>query len=248
MLLVPFLFQACARVPVKPAPPPFGHQEITRILDQFKEQERLVQTFFSSGRLTVEAQGSESFSNILIVGNKNPLRIKIELTHAWGRPLVHMLINESEIRILSFSEKKYYHGSLGTLDSFKFFPARLNLVQIWALVRAYPSLMNHSRAVSLKGNQITLLNARAESTQILDFYPASSLPRLVSFPARGIAVSFSDFENDNDLKYARKIKLDDPKTETILALKLKQMVFNKAIPKSIFEMKKPGDFELLPLR
>ena len=64
----------------------------------------------------------------------------------------------------------------------------------------------------------------------------------------GIKVSFSDFESNSGLKYARKIRLVDPKTETILALKLKQTVFNKILPESIFKLEKPKGFEMIPLR
>jgi len=247
-LLVLFLFQSCAPVPVKPPPPPFGHQEIDRIVSGFKEQERRVYTFFSSGRLTIEAKGSESGSNILIVGSKNPFKLKIELTHAWGRPLLHILIHENKMYVISFPEKRYYHGRLGTLGSFRFFPARLDPDQVWALLRAYPALKQHRQAVSLKGNQITLLNGKAEPVQVVDVYSESSLPRLVSFPEQGIKVSFSDFGSNSGLKYARKIRLVDPKTETILALKLKQTVFNKILPESIFKLEKPKGFEMIPLR
>ncbi len=247
-LLVLFLFQSCAPIPVKPPPSPYGHQEIARIISGFREQEARVDTFFSSGRLTVKAKNSESGSDILIVGSKKPFKLKIELTHAWGRPLLHIMIHDSELQILSFTEKKYYHGHLGTPGSLKFFPARLDPDQVWALLRAYPVLRKYSRAVSLKGNQITLLNGKAEPVQVVDLYSESTLPRLVSFPEQGIKVSFSDFESDRGLKYARKIRLDDSKTGTILVLKLKQMVFNKTLPESIFNLEKPKDFEMLPLR
>jgi hypothetical protein len=247
-LLVLFLFQSCAPVPVKPPPSPYGHKEILSIISGFREQETRVDTFFSSGRLTVKAKNSESASDILIVGSKNPFKLKIELTHAWGRPLLHIMIHDSELRILSFTEKKYYHGHLGTPGSLRFFPARLYPDQAWALLRAYPVLRKYSRAVSHKGNQITLMNGKEEPVQVVDLYSESPLPRLISFPEQGIKVSFADFESDSGLKYARKIRLDDSKTETILVLKLKQMVFNKTLPKSIFKLEKPKDFEMLPLR
>ncbi len=246
-LLVLFLFQSCAQIPVKPPPSPYAHQEIGLIISGFREQENRVDTFFSSGRLTVRAKSSESGSNVLIVGSKNPFKLKIELTHAWGRPLLHIIIHDSKLQILSFTDKKYYHGHLGTPGSLRFFPARLDPEQVWALLRAYPVLWKYSRVVSLKGNQITLLNGKAEPVQIVDLYPKSSLPRLVSFPEQGIKASFSDFENNNGLKYAQKIRLEDPKNETILSLNLKQMVFNKTLPASIFNLEKPKDFETLPL-
>ena len=185
---------------------------------------------------------------MLIIGSKNPFKLKIELTHAWGRPVLHIMIHDSNIKIISFAEKKYYHGDLETPGSLSFLPARLDPSQLWALLRAFPHIQKYSRAVSLKGNQITLLNAKAEQVQVFDLYPENTLPRLVRFPEQGIKISFSDFENKRGLTYARKIRLEDPGTETTLALKLKETVFNKRLPEAIFEMQKPKDFEMLPLR
>jgi hypothetical protein len=247
-LLVLFLFQSCAPAPVKPPPSPYGHREIARIISEFREQETRVDTFFSSGRIALKAKGSESGSNILIVGSKNPFKLKIELTHSWGRPLLHIMIHDSELQILSFTDKKYYHGRLGTLSSLSYFPARLHPGQVWALLRAYPILRKYSRAVSVKGNQITLLNGNEEPVQVLDLYPESSLPCQVSLPEQGIKVSFSEFGSNRGIKYARETRLDDLKNETILSLKLKGTVFNRILPKSIFELEKPKDFEILPLR
>jgi len=242
------LFQCCAPVLVQPPSPPLGTRKIAHIVSTIKEQERLVHTFVSSGRLMVEKNGSESESNILIVGTRAPFRIKIEVTHPWGRPLLHFLINETGLRILSFAEKRLYHGHLGSSDLSSFFPGNLEPNQIWAIVRGYPILRKYSRAVSLRGNQITLVNGKAETVQVIDLYTENNLPCLISFPDQGIRVSFSGLENENHIQYARRIRLDDPKDKTTVELKLKTMVFNDAIPKSVLELEMPPDFKMIPLQ
>jgi hypothetical protein len=64
----------------------------------------------------------------------------------------------------------------------------------------------------------------------------------VSFPEQEVEVSFSDFLNEADTYYARKTRLHDRKSQSILIFDLKQIVFNQAIPEAIFELKKPDDF------
>ncbi len=237
------LFQCCAPVSIQPPSPPFDHQTVVHIVSTFKEQERAVQTFFSFGRLMIQRHGSEFETNILIVGIRDPFKVKIEVTHPWGRPLFHILIDETRVQILSFSEKRYYLEYLGEPAPSSFFPVRLSPEQLWAFVRGYPILHEHNRAVSLKGNQITLLNGKGDMVQVVDFYPESNLPLQTFLPGQGIKVSFSDFENDNNIQYARKIRLFDQEFETTLGLNLKQTVLNKAIQESIFELSPPNDFK-----
>ena len=210
-----------------------------------REQERRVHSLFSLGRLTIKRYGSETELNVLIAGERNSGNIKIEITHPWGRPVVHILINKMRFQTLSFREKRYYYGRLGDSDTSRFFPVRLDPDQIWALIRGYPVVRKHSRAISLKGGQIAFLNKDGEKIQIIGFYPQSSLPCLMSFPGQEVEVSFSDFQNDGGTYYARKIGLNDPETSSILTFDLKQIIFNQAIPKEIFELEKPVDFEIM---
>jgi hypothetical protein len=244
-LLTPIFFQYCAPVIIQKPSRPFDHQKITDLISISREQEKRVHMLFSLGRLTIERHGSETELNVLIAGERDSSKIKIEITHPWGRPVVHILINEMGFQILSFREKRYYYGRLGDSDTSGFFPVRLDPDQIWALIRGYPVVRNHNRAISLKGDQIVFLNKDGEKVQVIDFYPHSSLPCLMSFPGQEVEVSFSDFQNDDGIYYARKIGLNDPKTRSILTFDVKQIIFNQAIPKAIFELEKPADFEIM---
>jgi len=240
-----FLLQNCALISTKPPAVPFTPQNITHIVSNFKEQERQVLSFYSSGRLILKKDISESESNILIVGTRDPFKIKIETTHPWGRPLLHFLVSETRFQILSFPEKKYY---LGNFCQTKFFPVRLTPTQVWSLLRGYPILRKYNRAVSFKGNQITFFDMKDKIVQIIDFYPQSKLPRQVSFPGQKIRIAFSNYKNENGICYASNIRLSDPEVGIVLALELKQAAFNKTIPKTIFDLKIPRDFKLLSLQ
>jgi hypothetical protein len=241
------LFQSCAPVSVRPPIPPFDQQQIAHVISSLREQETQVLTFFSSGRLRLETNDSDSEANVLIVGTRDPLRMKVEITHPWGRPLLHALIREGTVNILSFPEKRYYFGHLGGTDGPAFFPVSLEPDQLWGLVRGYSVVEDHDRAVSLKGNQIILLSKSAEQVQVIDLYPQSILPRLILFPTKDMRVLFEDFENDNGIFYAKRVRFNRPGTNTTLTLNTKQMTFNKAIPESIFELDIPPDFEVLSL-
>jgi hypothetical protein len=242
--LIPIIFQCCAPVFVRPPSPPFDHQKIAHLVSSFEEQERRVQAFFSSGTLTVADYYSEFDADILIVATRDPLKIRIEVTHPWGVPIFHILIQEAHLQILSFPEKRYYNGHLGDSDpALNFFPLHLDPDQLWGLVRGYPILGEYYRVESQQGDQITLLNRELESVRIIDLYPQSDLPSLLSYPEQDIEVSFSDFENDEGIYYARNIIFNDSNAWTTLELNIKNMVLNKTIPEEVFDLKIPPYFE-----
>lgn len=240
-------FLGCAGVPVQPPSPPFSPQKIAQILSEIREQEKKAETFFSTGKLMIKGQETGSESDILIVGSITPFRVKIEVTHPWGRPILHILANETNLHILSFPEKRFYIGSLGDSATSKLFPKSIEPDQLWSLVRAFPILRKNEQAVSSKGNQIMLLNQNAEIIQIIDFFPQSNLARLVSFPERNITIHFSNYQKENDICYAREIRMNDPGSENDLSINLKQMVFNKPIPEAIYSIEKPADFKIIHL-
>lgn len=240
------LFQSCAPLTVKPTIP-LGDAEIARHISAIRKQGRMVQTLFSSGRVILKRPDSEVRANILIVATKYPTNIKIEITHTWGRPLFHLLINETTIKALSFPEKRLYSGPIGSSGVVTFFPIRFGPDEIWNLVRGYPTLELHDKAVSQRQNQISLIDREGKTVQLIDFDPEKKLPSSTSFPRQDIAIAFSRLLNENEIYYARKIVMTDHKYQTHLTLNLRQMVFNTVIPKSVFELKIPAGFEAIPL-
>jgi len=246
-LFAPIFLQCCAPLPVQSPAPPLSPQEIEHRISGFKDQQDRVTAFFSSGRLNVKTKDSESEANTLIIGTRNPFRIKIEITHRWGRQLLHILVNERGLHILSFPERRYYYGPIESLGSWKYFPRGLDRNQLWTFVRGYPVLPQFDRAVSLKGNQITLLNERDKPLQVIDFHPQSHRPRSTAFSGKEAKLHFVRFEKDGPIQYARTVRLDDFKTETTLSLNSKQMIFNNAIPEEIFKLEVPFDYERRPL-
>lgn len=238
----------CPTRDYSPTPPPFDHQAITGIISAFKEQGVAVRTLFSSGTLTLNIKGSESDATFLIVATGDPSKIKIEITHPWGRPLLHLLIMGSSLQILSFTDKRLYSGQIGTHDLSKLVPVPLNPELLWTLARAYPVLLKYNSVLSQKGNQITLLDQRKDKIQVIDLFPESDLPHRVSFCQQNAEVIFSDFQSKAGIRYAKEIGLNSPEDNDRLALKIRQMVFNKPVPKAIFRLETPLDFEMVPLR
>ena len=208
----------------------------------------MASTLVSSGTLTLDIKGSESDTAVLIVATRDPSRIKIEITHTWGSPLLHILINGSNLDMLSFTDKRVYSGQLETPGLSGLIPVPLSPELVRTLARAYPVLLDHNLALSVNGNQIIFLNQREEMIQIVDLFPESDLPHRVFFSRQKAEVIFSDFQNSGGIRYAKEIEVNSPKEDARLALEIKQITFNKPVPEAIFRLETPRDFEVVPLR
>lgn len=237
------LLSGCAYFAAAPLSPPLGRQEIDRVVKAFEEQERAVETLFSSAALLFEVQGFQSEATVLVVARRNPSTIKIEITHPWGQPLLHILMKGPNLDIISFSEKRHYHGHLGSPDLRRLIPLPLNPELLWSLARAYPVLPPYHRARSMKGDQISLINKQNADIQVIDLYPDTFLPRRVRFCQEEAYMSFSGFQNRDGMLYAKEISLRDHEGATRMTLEIRQMISNSPLPKAIFEQGTPQGFE-----
>jgi hypothetical protein len=242
------LFPCCAPLKVKPLPPVLDQKSISEIVAGLKAQEGRVFSLFGMGSLMVEDGETETESDILIAGIRDPLRIKIEITHPWGRPLFDILIQESRINIISYMEKRIYNDSLRGSPLSRFFPGRLTSAQMWSLLRGYPNLKAYDHAISLRVDNITFLSRAEEVEQVMELYREDNLPRSLSFPGQGIEAMYSDYEDQDGIFYAKTTKLDDSENDIMLELDLKQMIFNEPIREAVFEQKLPTDFETVRLK
>jgi hypothetical protein len=243
MLLGLVLFQGCPTPIIQPPTSPFNRSEIQQIILALKKEEQRVNTFFSTVRLEITTNGTDTESNALIVGTRSPFRVKIEITHPWGRPVLHVLMTHNRIRALSFTEKRYYEGRVQDMASWGFFPGQLDRHLIWAFFRGYPVLRVHQAAVSVKGNQISLLGEGNEAVQVIDLHAENRYPRLATYPFEKLAMSFSGFQGPKNIPYARKVVLDDSRSRSMLTLKIKKMVMNPVVPESVFQLEIPPDFK-----
>lgn len=243
--LVLILLPDCAIISRQPRLKPLSYENITAIISGIREQEKKVFSFYTIGTIFIKNWYWESEANVLIVGTQNPFRIKVEITHPWGQPILHILIKQGELQVLSFSENRLYHGDFTPQALSRFIPGGLNADLIWAALRGYPRPMKYHEVRSLKANQIILFDDKGNKMNIIDVYPESLLPKKVAYPGHSIKMAFSDFQENNGIYYPRKVRVDNIKGTSDLILNNTKMFFNKTIPTQIFILNKPSSFETI---
>jgi hypothetical protein len=240
-----FLFGCAPLVPYPPIPP-FSQEEIAQLIAGLRAQGDQVTSFQGFGKLRFKHGEGESESNLLAVGSR-PLRVRLEISHPWGRPLFFVVVDEKHTQAVSFVEKKVFRGDLSRLPVRPFSVLMLDLDFIWKVLSGSVPILAHSRAASLKQHEIVLLDTEEEAREIITFSPGSRLPRSVHFPDKGITVVFSDYErSDWGLKPTRIVITSQVHNQSA-EIRYKRLLMNETVPEEIFRLAPPPGFDIVDL-
>ena len=216
------------------------------LISRMVDQEDRVSSFYASGTVLIKGWAWQSEADLLIAGTRDPLKIKIEVTHPWGKPILHILIDDKKLEVLSFDEKRIYLGNLTAESLSRFLPMEFcdhNL--IWSVLRGYPHIAGYDRITSSGMYRINLMNQEGMDIEIIDLYAEDLLPKRVLFPEGSLDISFSGFKENDGIYYAAEVMVNNIKGGKDLVLKRKKMVFNKPIPDQIFILEKPTTFDIV---
>ena len=254
--------QCCTPLTVKPPSPALDEKRVAALVSAFSAQESVAKTFFFSGTLIFKNQDTENAVQILMITDATlragtddragtgacPYgRMKIEITHPWGKPLTHILIEGQRLQILDFTEKRVYRGSLKSKRLSRRIPVPLNHSILWSLARAFPALLKHRETGSMAENQFTLIDSMGDKVQHFELYSAEPLPHRVCFCKQNATMVFSDFEDDDGILYARQVSFHGPDHKVSLEIEIDRMTFNTPLPKAVFSIEAPPDFKTVHL-
>jgi len=242
------LSQACIRPALLgPPAPPYSKDEIHTILNRIAVQGNLVSTLFCTGTLTSKHGAVEQEANIVIVGKRRPLRVKMEITHPWGSPIANLLVDNDRFTLVFFPEKRIFLGSMkkGTLN--RSFPVPMDPSAMWAFIRGYPLVPVYKKADSPKKGVIRLLGPGDVLLRRLALDLTPIRPQACSFPAIGMTQYYEAFEKDGAVEFARKVILKDASHGRSLILQIKHALFNPHLPSGVFQVAKPEEFKTIVL-
>ena len=249
LLFLPVLLSiGCApsRGPVLRETP--GPLDAEMIVSGIRNQEEIVSAFYTTGTVFLKDSKWRSEAHMLTAGIKAPYRIKIEITHPWGNPIIHILIDDDKVEILSFSEKKVYIGRLSHDSLSRFLPVKfINRSLLWSILRGYPHILRYHGIGVQKMNRISLWDPKGREIEIIYLAPESLLPEIVSFPEQQLMLTFKRLKDNKGIYYASEVGVKSAGKGKNLIIKNKDMVFNTTIPEPIFILDTPPDFEAVYL-
>ncbi|MBW2029479.1 MAG: DUF4292 domain-containing protein [Deltaproteobacteria bacterium] len=249
LIAVPFVVSllGCGPIVSRPAiERSLEREKVHAVLEHIKEQDRKVSSFFSSGKISADAWYGRDEADILVIGRRYPLKIKVEITHSWGQPILHLLLAESRIQVLSFRDRRFYSGPGGAEALQRFFQIHVRPEIFWSVLRAYPTLQEHS-SITMGPNQISLHDQEDMEVERIYLHPEALLPRSISYRGEDLAISFDNFQGTNRFSYAGEVVLEDRRKKKKLVIRNEKMVFNRDIPPEVFAMHIPPGFEVYNL-
>lgn len=246
IIIIPILISFGCATGYRPAPErgPLPYDPAV-LIKRMLDQEERVSSFYASGTVSAKGWVWKSEADLLIAGTREPLKIKLEITHPWGKPILHILIDNNRLEVLSFDEKRIYLSELTSESISRFFlPGEFcDLNLIWSVLRGYPHIAVYDRTSYSDIYRINLINQEDMDIEIIDLYPENLLPKRILFPRDSLDIFFSGYRESDGIDYAEEVTVNNFEGGKDLTIKTRKMVFNKPVPDEIFTIEKPANFE-----
>ena len=241
------LLLGCAHLVSFPSAKPFSQKESDRLISNLQDQEGKITSFQGIGKLMLKNGEEEIETNLFAVGS-NPYKIRLEITHPWGKPLLYIVANEKSISVLSLTDKKFFKGPPHSFNMKQFFLYGLDLDLVWKIFSgSVPILSKYGGTMSLKPHEISLYNKQGEVMEAISFSSKTLLPRSIYFPKKGFTIILSEFDQGDLGLHPLKIKVLKENEDQLVVIRYKSLTLNKAVPEEIFQLNPPPSFEIVNL-
>jgi len=241
------LVSGCASLAPFPPAKPFSQKESDRIISKLIDQEKKVLSFQGLGKVMIKKGEEEIEANLFTVGS-NPYKIRLEITHSWGRPLIHIVADEKNISVLSLTEKKFFRGPPHSFNREQFFLYGLDLDLVWKIFSgSVPILSSSVRMMSLRPHEISLYNKQDEIVETICFSSKTLLPQSIHFPKKELSILLSEFDEGSLDPHPLKIKILKQREDQLVVIRYKKLTFNNLVPEEIFHLNPPPSFEIVNL-
>ncbi len=245
IILLIFILHGCTFFTPRQKPMHFlTGDDVENIIENVEKQNDIVTEFYSTGTLSINGRIIDTSADIFIAAKRDPLMLKMEISHSWGKPLFHFLIKEDRLEIRDFTEKKQYTGKFTPYNLSRFLPNMdFSPDMIWSFLRGYPRFFSYGHVYEGAPGVLNIEDRERSRLGTLTFSPGEGIIEAVSSPPRSFSMKFTDFQKTGEIDYAEKTIVKGIKGSKDLTLKRKKVIFNKDIPDAIFTLKNRPLFE-----
>jgi len=237
----------CATLVPAPSGEPFSQNDIAGLISLLREQGEEIVSFQGLGDLSFKEGAEEIEAKLLAIGAR-PFKMRLELTHPWGKPLFHIVADKRHVSVLSLADKKFFRGPPEALEVKYFFMFEADIDSAWKMLSGRVPIRPHVRAVSLRPYEITLYDSQDQIVEVISFSPGSLLVRSVSFPKKNLCIMLSEFSKTDTGFYPLGITIVKGQEDQLLEIRYKTFSMNKAIPDEVFHLNPPPNFEIIDLK
>ena len=213
-----------------------SQSQIALLIKALKVQTYAVNTFISTGTLEIRYCTQRIPTTFLCIGSRNPFRLKLEITHSWGKPLMHILLLGQKVTIRDLYHHRTYQGQLNSHAPFFRMMPFLDKTILWSIMRAYPELMASGK-ISWQGKDRAFIIKKDRAiTQEIKFDRNLRSPSLVRYRRLHVSIRYSQFAAKDHIIYAKVVEATDSKGKTSVRLNIKSIVFNPTLAPNLFNL------------
>jgi hypothetical protein len=243
VIIATALFVGCAPLQTLPPAKPISQDQAHHLISQMRVQADEVFSFIGVGKLLFKEGEEETDMSLVAVGQR-PSRVRLELTHTWGKPLLFLVADKKNTSVLSFVEGTFYTGPSSGLQGVLYFPFELDLDTAWVILSGRIPILPHSVVESLGPNEITLFDGRGEPVERLIFGQDCSIPTSIHLSKQGLTVTLSQFKEGSMGPYPSKVTIAQG-DERQLEILYTSLEFNRSIPEELFGLNPPPDVKII---
>ncbi|NLD35847.1 MAG: hypothetical protein GX654_03175 [Desulfatiglans sp.] len=237
LLAFAFFFAGCSSLAPYRQQKILSGEEIQNIRAEAKAQAQMVSEFYFTGQVSIDGWILDRSADILIAGNREPLKLKMEITHSWGKPLFYLLIRDNRLTIIDFMEKRQYDGEFTAANLSRFLPEMdFSPDMIWSFLRGYPIYSGEPDIHEDRGGVLTLKGADKKTIGTITLTTSKEIKEAALFSPGSPGMIFKGFIMAGEISYAANTLLKDKKENRGMTLKRKKVAFNKDIPDEIFTL------------
>jgi len=243
VLFVLGILVGCAPLRPLPSAKPLSQDKAHHLVSHMKSQAGEVYSFLGMGKLLFKEGLQETEMKLLAVGRR-PTKLRIELTHTWGRPLLYIVADKESTSVLSFVEHTFYSGPSNALPRKQFFPLELDRNTVWLILSGRVPILPHYRVASLRPNEISLFSKEGEEVETLFFSQGLTMPTLIHLPRQGVTVALSGIKEGKHGPYPSKVIMSQGDKRQ-LEIRYSSLQHNRTIPDEIFRLEPPHDVQII---
>lgn len=237
ILALPALYflSGCALFTIRPTPI-LSLEEARAIVHSIAQAETKIEQFFATGSLLIIENQEETRLGFFWAGTRNPLRIKIELTHPWGGQVMEALVSEQQLMVKDHVKKRSYRGPWNQSPIAEAFPAFFSNEGLWMLLCGRVPLLEHDQLKAKGADKILLLDKKGRTVQVIGIDKKRGLPIWSTYPNPDLKLRFSYSKKTQDIPLAKGVQIEFADEGHSISIQFRNLVHNKPIPEEVFTL------------
>jgi len=225
---VPFLFSACATLPVLPPEPPAAEE----ILRQVDARQQAVQGFKGLAQVKVTSP-EKTLSAQQVLFARRPALLRVESLSPLGTPMLYVVTDGQKLNLYQPGENRYYQGTFQASSLSLALPSELTPEEVVSFLLGGVPRRDYEK-ISIRADRkeglwvLDLLSPSRGESQTLWVHPQSFHILRAEFnrPRFSYHIYYADFRQTKGILFPQRMLLTSVDPQTKISVEFQEMDLN----------------------